>query len=312
MSLKTKSILIVFAAELGASCLLVAGIVAWEVRRNALKVVSAQPIAAVSPAFQPSATPFLPSLAETTVSPSQTFVAETVSASPSEANNFPLPQLPSLTPQTASTPGSGIPLITKGPLTATQQLLLEVVSRQYVAPTTADGIRLARELNYIGIDGHPSNICGPLSIAILREVGIISPETPLDKFWLLDPKQSTARQLLARTFPAERFEDLRTHTPLNKFDWNASPLQPGDFLYIYAGSGGNFEHMLVVNRVDSKQRAYAVTNYATPEGFVILEVLLYDPNDQELGIFHTWTKQNYALLGSTGFGGFEIWRLRSP
>jgi len=190
--------------------------------------------------------------------------------------------------------------------------LLELVSRRYIAPTSTDGIRLAREMNYIGNDGHPSNICGPLSIAILREAGIISPDTPLDKFWLLDPKQRTARQLLAHTFPVERFDDLRTSTPLNKFDWNAFPLQSGDFLYIYAGAGGNFEHMLVVNRVDSKQRAYAVTNYATPDGFVIQEVLLYDPNDKDLGIFHTWTKQNYAMLGSTGFGGFEVWRLRSP
>ena len=311
MSFKTKPMLIALVAELGVSCLLLAGIV-WGIGQNAMNRAAAQPLTSVPPAgLQPSATPFLPPLATAAVSISQTPALETVSSVPTETNQGSHPLFPSAVPETTATPESGM-LVTQGPLTIPQQLFLDVVSLRYVAPTTADGIHLARELNYIGKDGHPSNICGPLSIAILRDAGIINPDTPLDKFWLLDPKQRAARQLLARTFPTGRFDDLRTSVPLNKFDWNAFPLQPGDFLYIYAGPGGNFEHMLVVNRVDGKQRAYAVTNYATPDGFVITEVLLYDSNDKNLGIFHTWTKQNNAMLGSTVFGGFEVWRLRSP
>jgi hypothetical protein len=87
---------------------------------------------------------------------------------------------------------------------------------------------------------------------------------------------------------------------------------PGDFVYIKAGTGGNFDHMLTVNRVDNKMRAYAVSNYKTEYGFVITEVLLYDPNDSQAGIFHTWTQRPNQSLGSTGFGGMEIWRVRSP
>ena len=99
---------------------------------------------------------------------------------------------------------------------------------------------------------------------------------------------------------------------LNKIDWRATPLLPGDFLFIWHGSWGNFDHMLVVNRVDSNQRAYAVTNYGAADGYLISEALLYDPADPTLGLFHQWTRQRDQILGSTGFGGYELWRRRSP
>ncbi len=99
-------------------------------------------------------------------------------------------------------------------------------------------------------------------------------------------------------------------TPLNKVDWEATPLETGDFVFIWHGSGGNFDHMLVVSRVDSQGRAYAVTNFGTSEGYIIAETMLYDPHDPTAGIFHTWTRERDAILGSTGFGGYEVWRLR--
>jgi hypothetical protein len=306
MSFKTKSMVIVFAAELGVSCLLSGGII-WGIWNNRASTAYAQPIATQQPIVaELSITPFIKHPITATIPAFKVSGLEIVLSTPT------VPGFEAIsTPEIISSPAN-IALPINNTLTTQQQLWLGIVSMRYIAPTTADGIRLAKELNYIGKDGHPSNICGPLSIAILREAGVISSDTSLDKFWLLDPKQPVARQLLARTFPAERFEDLRFTTPLNKFDWEAFPLLPGDFLYLYAGTGGNFEHMLVVNRVDSQKRAYAVTNYGTPEGFVITEVMLYDPKDKNIGIFHTWTKQNYAMLGSTGFGGFEVWRLRSP
>lgn len=187
-----------------------------------------------------------------------------------------------------------------------------IASLRFVAPSAPQALRLARELDFIGRDSHPSNMCGPLSIAILREAGLISPETNLAAFWLLNPRQTQAQKLLAETFPVERFDHLVAKTPLNQIDWQTSPLQAGDFLYLYAGQGGNFEHMLVVNRIDANLRAYTVTNYATPEGFVIQERLLYDPNDPSAGLLAEWTRRPFALLGSTGFGGFEVWRLRQP
>jgi hypothetical protein len=127
----------------------------------------------------------------------------------------------------------------------------------------------------------------------------------------LNPYVEKDRVLIERVFPKDRYENTLYKTPLNKFDWNAFPLKPGDFLFIKHGTGGNFDHILVINRVDSQMRAYAVTNYGTPDGFIINEVMLYDPNNPSAGIFHTWTKEQFAILGSTGFGGFEIWRLRS-
>jgi hypothetical protein len=100
-------------------------------------------------------------------------------------------------------------------------------------------------------------------------------------------------------------------TPINKVNWITTPLEPGDFVFIWHGSGGNFDHMLVVNRVDSQGRTYAVTNFGTSEGYLIAETMLYDPQDPGAGIFHTWTQEREAILGSTGFGGYEVWRMRA-
>ncbi len=213
---------------------------------------------------------------------------------------------PSPTPAQTATAAPIEPLIT-GPLTREEQERLYRASLRYRAPTVEESIPLAKEINGVGY-GHPSNICGPLAIAILRDAGLLSPDVQPYDFWLLNPDVPTDRRILERAFPPERFRHFQTKAPLNRIDWHSFPLLPGDFLYIEAGNGGNFDHMLVVTRVDGKGRAYSVTNYATPEGFVIDEILLYDPEDPTAGIFHTWTERLYASLGATGFGGFELWR----
>jgi hypothetical protein len=127
-------------------------------------------------------------------------------------------------------------------------------------------------------------------------------------YWLLDPTKPPDKIQLQNAFPSTEFTHLRYTTPLNKMDWSAEALMPGDFVFIWHGSGGNFDHMLVVNRVDAGGRPFAVTNFGTEQGFLIAETMLYDPNDPEAGIFHTWTAEKNAILGSTGFGGFEVWR----
>jgi hypothetical protein len=299
---KSQTMLGVFFIEMLISSVLL-GIIIFAIWSNAVSV----PTVAAS---QPSSAP--DSQADETATPANHEQNTPTITTPTEADHpiFALP--PSATPENTPTFVSDEQFLASGPLTVPQQMLLNIASLKYVAPTTQEAIRIAQEINFIGNDGHPSNMCGPLSIAILRDAGILNPDTNLSKFWLLDPKQNSTRKLLASTFPEERFENFKFTTPLNQFDWNSFPLQPGDFLYIYAGIGGNFEHMLVVDRVDYQLRAYAVTNHATPDGFVITEVLLYDPEDKNIGIFHTWTERHYAMLGSTGFGGFELWRLRSP
>jgi hypothetical protein len=197
-----------------------------------------------------------------------------------------------------------------GPLPSAQQVRLYTASLSYAQTTVADSVRASKEINGVGY-GDPTNICGPLAIAILRDAGVIPDETIPHDYWLLDPRQPPDKALLAAAFPSAQFEHTETSTPLNEMDWKANPLHPGDFMFIWHGSWGNFDHMLVVSRVDRLGRAYAVTNFGTPDGYIIAETMLYDPNDPQAGIFHTWTRARDQILGSTGFGGFELWRKRA-
>jgi hypothetical protein len=206
---------------------------------------------------------------------------------------------------------NGGDLVFSGPLSNAQQINLYRASLAYAETSVQDSKRMAKEINGVGY-GDPTNICGPLAIAILRDAGLIGADIVPHDFWLLNPANVTDQRQLARAFPREDYTHTKVGTPLNKVDWRATPLEPGDFLFIWHGSGGNFDHMLVVNRVDSELRAYAVTNFGTPSGFILAETLLYDPHDAHAGIFHTWTKEHDAILGSTGFGGYEVWRLRGP
>jgi hypothetical protein len=203
-----------------------------------------------------------------------------------------------------------LPASTSDVLTSGQLQRLQDASLDYVALTPADGIQMARGLNIVKDDGDPTNICGPLSIAILRDAGIVDSYIKIRDFWLLNP--SNNRKLLDQTFPSESFDHFQFATPINEMDWKSFPLEPGDFLYLYAGSKGTFEHMLVVTRVDATGRAYSVTNHATLDGFVIDEIMLYDPADPGTGKFFEWTNRQNNKIGTTGFGGFELWRLTQP
>lgn len=198
-----------------------------------------------------------------------------------------------------------------GPLSNAEQIALYKASLAYVQTSVEGSRRISQQINGVGY-GDPTNICGPLAIAILRDAGLLPQTIVPHDFWLLNPLASIDAQRLNQTFPFESYMYIKELTPINKMDWRASPLLPGDFLFIWHGSGGNFDHMLVVTRVDNQHRVYAVTNYGTQDGYIIGEAMLYDPNDPTLGLFHTWTQEQNAILGSTGFGGFELWRRRSP
>jgi len=199
-------------------------------------------------------------------------------------------------------------LVIQGPLSPQEQIRLYEASLQFIAPTTKASKAVGEQINGKGY-GSPTLICGPLSIAILQSAGLLGEAVVPYDFWLLNPDVPKDRMLVNRVFPPEKYENSRHKIRLDQFDWLNHPLQPGDFLYIYRGPGGNFDHMLVVNRVDNLGRAYAVTNYGTLDGFISNEVMLYYPSDRMAGIFHTWTERENALLGSTGFDGFQLWRL---
>jgi hypothetical protein len=125
--------------------------------------------------------------------------------------------------------------ITAGPslITGDQQLLINTVAQKLLAYDEQQAIQVARSLRFAGGQEDPSNMCGPLSLYILRQAGIVASTTPLHSFWLLNPRVN--RKLINEILPPNDFYDWRFKIPLNEFNFQTFPLQPGDFLYICAG-----------------------------------------------------------------------------
>jgi hypothetical protein len=196
-----------------------------------------------------------------------------------------------------------------GPLTQEQQIKLYEASLFFIAPTYEQSKKMSVLINNARFSD-PNTTCGPLSIAILKKAGILGEDLVAHDFFLINPDLGKDRITIKTVFPPEQYTDTRHKARIDQFDWRSNPLMPGDFVYIYMGTGGNFEHMLVVNRVDSQGRAYSVTNYNTEQGFIINEALLYDPADSNAGLFSQWTEKQFQKLGSTGYAGFEVWRLK--
>ena len=210
-------------------------------------------------------------------------------------------------PTASATSTQILPIFTVTP-TPVPFVWLGAISLQYLAPSETDATIVANSLRYLPYNAHPSNMCGPLAAVILRDGSIISANTDLKDFWLLNPRTQT--DILAGVFPESRFELKEIRTPLHQYDFANNPLSVGDFLYLYAGPNGNFDHMLTVTRVDKKGRAYTLTNVNTDDGYIIDEFMLYDPNASGEGLFYRWNDRDYDYLGLTGSGGFDIWHLR--
>lgn len=196
-----------------------------------------------------------------------------------------------------------------GPYSREQQIKLYEASLRFIAPTYEQAKQMSVLVNHVRFSD-PSTTCGPLSISVLQAAGLLGEDFEAHDFFLLNPSLPKDRDIANKFFPPELYTSTRYRTRIDEFDWKANPLMPGDFVYIYHGTGGNFDHMLVVNRVDAQGRAYSVTNYGTEQGFIINEAVLYDPNDPTAGLFKVWTKRANQVLGSTGFSGVEIWRLK--
>lgn len=189
------------------------------------------------------------------------------------------------------------------------QNALYTASLTYLANSPDAALPIAHSLGYAQGHGDPNNMCGPLAIAILRDAGLISKYVDPQDFWLWRPDKNPG--LAETTFPADHFSHYQFSDALNRFDFKSFPLQPGDFLYLYAGNTLSYEHMLVVTRVDDAGRAYAVTNIKTNAGFIVPEVMLYDPNQPGVGQFYQWTDPRNIKVGLTGTGGFDLWRMTS-
>jgi hypothetical protein len=308
---ETKSLSIGLFIGMSATGLLLTGMV-FPPKVSAIQSIETAttmlPVSTSTPA--PTSTISLPT---STYTPTPTLIQPTPTATVTETATV-TPTVPSPNP-TFSDPLMELMqngyLWQVGPLGLRDQIRVYESSLQYIRTSTVESRLIGEQIAGPGY-GAPSNICGPLSIAILQGAGIVRPDIDPHAFWLLNPDVKGDRKLLSKVFPPGWFENIRFRVPLNKMDWREFPLYPGDFIYFYAGSGGNFEHMLVVNRVDVDGRAYAVTNHKTSDGFIISEVLLYNPTNPDVGMFPVWTARPNAENGSTGFGGFELWRLRTP
>lgn len=196
-------------------------------------------------------------------------------------------------------------------LSVGEQNIVSLEAHKLLAHNEQQATQIAHDLHFAEGEEDPSNMCGPLALYILRQAGIVPPSTSPHSFWLLDPPKD--RDVINKIFPKDQFNDFIVHESINKFDFSKFPLRVGDFVFLYAGKNGTFQHMLVVTRVDEVGRAYSVTNYdVAPKSFVIQEVMLYDPTQPGVGKFYDWTNYQYDRLGLTGFGGFEVWRRISP
>jgi len=189
------------------------------------------------------------------------------------------------------------------------QTSLKEAAQKYVAATYSDTIQIAFQVDFRpGNNEDPSNMCGPLAGAILRDAGLLPPGLgpwqAVKNFWLANP-QGDGRPW---TFFSRRDYDVyHFDTATNQFDFIQWPLRPGDFLYTYQERDG-YEHMFIVTEVDEQGRAYTITNNKQRDlTYIVQRVLLYDPTDLTAGAFkNDWA--NSPHVGRTGMKGFDVLR----
>lgn len=193
-------------------------------------------------------------------------------------------------------------------ITDFQADILYLNSLNFIAETEREAFIIAELIEPSG--GSPGNICGPLSIMLLKDANLLPSYISTHSFWFLQPRDDyTVQTILEEAFPKEKYLWYRTDISIGEFDFVSFPLYSGDFIYLYAGGLGTYEHILVVTRVDEDGRAYSVTNILTDDGYKISEFLLYDPTKSGEGIFYRLTDRAYNMtIGTTGFGGFQLWR----
>jgi hypothetical protein len=181
-------------------------------------------------------------------------------------------------------------------------------SQKYIGTENAQLI-----VNQLGfVDGRSesvSNACGPLSIAILRDAGLLCDCVSLHDIWLLNLREPDSQLglLYQNYFPPQLFDYIWVDESVRNYDFDSYPLQPGDWLFLFT-AGNGFDHMLTVTQVDQIGIAYTVTNIDRGEGFIISEEILYDPQNPTAGLFFELTDNERKNLGKTGTQGFLLVR----
>ncbi len=198
---------------------------------------------------------------------------------------------------------------------------LSEAASSYISQTPQEAIKVSEVLR--GKGSSASNICGPLSVAIMLdwrlknnltiEVGDnpkLSGIIPED-MWLESPGgESTNPKLFEYAFPSSRYDSFRIKENIGKVDFNnlgnIGELKPGDFMYL---TGGSFTHFIAISRKDKQGRLYATSNLHTSKigEFIIDEVMLWDPSTKA-GFFREWASGTGAERARTGTDGFYLWR----
>ena len=216
-------------------------------------------------------------------------------------------------PEPSFEPTEILPITTEeiylGPLSLAQRESLTSISLEYVANDNQEAKVVAKG---IGLQG-PGMMCGPLSATMLSRVGVLDSSVDPYQFSYLNPRPDKELWKLKKMMPPEKYEYFEFDQPVGSFDFSSFPLYPGDFLYLFAGEYGSFEHMLTVTRVDEMGRAYSVTNLIEvvdgkpTGGYIISEVVLYDPQVPDTGQFAIYNSSEYAKIGRTGY---RFWVIR--
>ncbi|MDA1329649.1 MAG: hypothetical protein DWG76_01805 [Chloroflexi bacterium] len=195
-------------------------------------------------------------------------------------------------------------------LSEAQKARLIAASREFLAADEQAANQVALDIDFIeGANEHSSTMCGPLSISILRSAELLGIWAKPRDFWLLNPRED--HTTAPKVFPKELYYWYEFEEPISEFDFQRTPLLAGDMLYLDAAPGDTFEHMLVVNRVDDRGRAYSVSNFFTETGTLIEDRMLYDPASKGEGQIYRWADRRYRnTIGTTGSGGFRIWRVK--
>ncbi len=184
-------------------------------------------------------------------------------------------------------------------------------SLAYLAETPEEADEIARKMGFVnGVSESASNSCGPLSIAIMRDAGLLPETTSLHDIWLLNLRDGDylVEVLQKKYFPPQEFEYVWVDESVRTYDFGSNPLLPGDWLFLFT-AGNGFDHMLVVTRVDEDGSPYTVTNVDRGDGFLISEEKLYDGGGGDDGLFQELTDLNKRMkLGLTGSAGFLLVR----
>lgn len=202
------------------------------------------------------------------------------------------------------------------PAEQSQEEALYQASLKFIAETPEEADLTAKKIDYMaGETETASNMCGPLTIAILNEAQWFEPQADAHQAWLLCARENREDcfgvEILKKVyFPPDEYDYIRVYDSVRDYDFLSNPLQPGDWMYLFTYIHG-YDHMLLVTRVDEKGNPYTVTNVDWGEGFVISEIKLYDTENPEEGLFYELTKIERRRIGMMGTAGFLLVRKNS-